>query len=147
MAELLAAVRPGLVIVDGDEELSVMATELWPGVPVQRRLFHLSNAIQHVSRSTDRVPLAAAKTLRARFDTMLLAAYRSGDADAAATASDDLVAALDHAGAPAAAKHPRVARPEQCGSTSWPEADVNTWLRYRKFGVLVTDIRRIGAFP
>lgn len=35
MAELLTAVRPGLVIVGGEEELSVMAAQLWPDVPVQ----------------------------------------------------------------------------------------------------------------
>lgn len=68
MAELLAPVRAGLVIVDGEEELSIMAAELWPHTPVQRCLFHLSNAIQHASRYNDRIPLAAAKALRARFD-------------------------------------------------------------------------------
>jgi hypothetical protein len=122
MAELLAPVRPGLVIVDGEEELSIMAGEVWPGVPVQRCLFHLSNAVQRVSRYTDGIPLAAAKTLRARFDAMLTAAYRSGDADAAATAYDDLVATLDHADAPAAAEHLRVARPEALTFLTHPDA-------------------------
>lgn len=122
MAELLAPVRPGLVVVDGEEELSAMAATLWPAVPVQRCLFHLSKAIQHVSRYTDGVPLAAAKTLRARFDAMLADAYRSADADAAATAYEDLVALLDDNGAPAAAEHLRVARPEALTFLTHPAA-------------------------
>jgi hypothetical protein len=122
MAELLAPVRPGLVIVDGEEELSVMAATLWPAVPVQRCLFHLSKAIQHVPRYTDRIPLAAAKALRARFDAMLADAYRTADADAAATAYDRLVATLDDSGAPAAAEHLRVARPEALTFLTHPAA-------------------------
>src|SRR6185437_11574229 len=49
MAALLGPVRPGLVIVDGEEELSIMAAQLWPHTPVQRCLFHLSKAIQYVA--------------------------------------------------------------------------------------------------
>ncbi len=122
MAELLAPVRPGLVIVDGEEELSLMAATLWPDVPVQRCLFHLSKAIQHVSRYSDGVPLAGAKALRARFDKMLTAAYRTADPGAAATAYDDLVATFHQAGAAAAAEHLRVARPEAMTFLTHPQA-------------------------
>lgn len=122
MAELLAPVRPGLVIVDGEEELSVMAAGLWPDVPVQRCLFHLSKAVQHVSRYTDGVPLATAKALRARFDAMLTTAYRTADAGEAATAYDELVATLERAGATATAEHLRVARPEAMTFLTHPAA-------------------------
>lgn len=122
MAEMLAPVRPGLVLVDGEEELSAMAAELWSDVPVQRCLFHLSKAIQHLSRYTDGVTLPAAKALRARFDDMLTKAYRSGDGTKAATAYDELVADLERAGAPAAAEHLRVARPEALTFMTHPAA-------------------------
>ena len=78
MASLPAPVRPGLVIVDGEEELTAMAAKLWPAAAVQRCVFHLSKAVQQLARYTDRVPLAAAKALRVRFGRMLLDAYRSG---------------------------------------------------------------------
>lgn len=122
MAELLAPVRPGLVIVDGEEELSLMAAELWPYTPVQRCLFHLSKAVQHVSRHTDGIPLTAAKALRARFDAMLMTAYQSGDAYAAAAAYDDLVVTFQNAGAAGAAEHLRVARHEAMTFLTHPAA-------------------------
>ncbi len=76
MAELLAPLRPGLIIVDGEEELTAMAVGLWPATPVQRRLFHLSKATQHLARYGEGVPLAEAKALRAGFERMLLDALR-----------------------------------------------------------------------
>lgn len=122
MAELLAPVRPGLVIVDGEEELSGMVSELWPNTPVQRCLFHLSKAVQKVACYTDRVPLAGAKALRERFDKLLLGAYRSGDAEASATAYDELIATFERAGAPGAADHLRIARTEAMTFLTHPGA-------------------------
>lgn len=122
MASLLAPVRPGLVIVDGEEELTAMAAELWPAAAVQRCLFHLSKAVQQLSRYTDRVPLAVAKALRARFDRMLLDAYRSGDADATTTAYEAYLDDLDRAGAPAAADHLRAAQPHALTFLTRPDA-------------------------
>ena len=122
MAELLAPVQPGLVIVDGEEELTAMASGLWPSAALQRCLFHLSKATQHLARYTDRLPLKAAKAVRARFDRMLVDAYRSGDAAATAVAYDAFIADLDHLGAPAAAEHLRAARPHALTFLTHPEA-------------------------
>ena len=108
MGELLAPVRPGLIILDGEEELSIMAAERWPNTPVQRCLFHLSNAVQHVSRYTDLIPLRDAKALRARFDRVLTDAHRSGEPPA---------------------HHPT----SSAVSRSWLEAHVTTSPRYRGF--------------
>lgn len=122
MAGLLGSVRPGLVIVDGEEELSIMAGALWPGVPVQRCLFHLSKAVRHLARYTDGVPLARAKALRVAFERMLADAHRSGDAEATGAAYDAFVAELEESGAPAAAEHLRVARSEALTFVTHPGA-------------------------
>lgn len=122
MAGLLAPVQPGLIIVDGEEELSAMASALWPDTPVQRCLFHLSKAVQHLARYSDGVPLGAAKALRVRFERMLLDAYRSGDAAATTTAYEAYLGELDRAGAPVAADHLRVAQPQALTFLTHPGA-------------------------
>ena len=50
MGESLAGVRPGLIIVDGEEELSALAAERFPGVPVQRCLWHLARGVYRAAR-------------------------------------------------------------------------------------------------
>lgn len=45
MAGLLAGVVPGLIVVDGEAELSVLAGEVFPGVAVQRCLWHLARGV------------------------------------------------------------------------------------------------------
>jgi hypothetical protein len=45
LGELLADVRPGLLIVDGERELTGMVERTFPGVPIQRCLFHLAHGL------------------------------------------------------------------------------------------------------
>lgn len=122
MEDLLAQVRPGLIIVDGEEELSELAGRLWPAVPVQRCLFHLAKRVQHLARYTDRVPLADAKDLRRRFHHMLTDAYRHPDLDRAQAAYDQLTAAFAAVGAPSAARHLAAARPQALTFLTHPHA-------------------------
>jgi hypothetical protein len=42
LGDLLAEVRPGLLIVDGERELTGMVETVFPGVPIQRCLFHVA---------------------------------------------------------------------------------------------------------
>ncbi|MGI9119201.1 MAG: hypothetical protein ACR2G7_03590 [Acidimicrobiales bacterium] len=54
MGELLASVRPGLVIVDGEEELSGPAAELFADRPLQRCLWHLARGTYRSARYSDK---------------------------------------------------------------------------------------------
>jgi hypothetical protein len=50
MGDLLAGLRPGLILVDGEEELSALAAERFPGAPVQRCLWHLARGVYRAAR-------------------------------------------------------------------------------------------------
>ncbi|MGH9178042.1 MAG: hypothetical protein ACRD0N_05755, partial [Acidimicrobiales bacterium] len=117
MGDLLAGLRPGLVLVDGEEELSTLAAERFPGVPVQRCPWHLARGVYRAARYTDRASHEVSDDSRAQLEALLLAAYRSGDLDAARAAYADLV---DDAGGCGAA-HLRGA-----------EGEVSTFLTHRR---------------
>lgn len=105
MAELLAGVRPGLVIVDGEEELSGLAGSVFPGVPVQRCLFHLAKGVAKAARYSDGTSKALTDDFSAQLRRLLTAAYRDGDEKKARTAYDDLIEDMLGCGAHAAAAH------------------------------------------
>lgn len=105
LADLLAGVRPGLVIVDGEPELVTLAHHRFPEVPVQRCLWHLKAGMAKQARYTDRADPQLIEDSRRRLNQLLTDAYRTGDQPAAEQAYMDLVDHLDCNGAPAAAGH------------------------------------------
>ncbi|HXH56125.1 transposase [Iamia sp.] len=112
MGDLLAEVRPGLILVDGEEELSALAAERFPDVPVQRCLWHLSRGVYRAARYTDKSSHDLATDFGAQLETLLTNAYRSHDLNAARTAYDDLIDDAEACGARAAAAHLRGATDE-----------------------------------
>jgi transposase-like protein len=112
MGDLLAELRPGLILVDGEEELSTLAAERFPGVAVQRCLWHLSRGVYRAARYTDRASHDLAEDFRAQLTTLLTNAYRSHDLTAAQAAYADLIEDADACGARAAAAHLRAATSE-----------------------------------
>jgi len=106
MGKLLAAVRPGVVIVDGEEAITDMAVEVFGAkTPIQRCLFHLERQTRQVARYIDRLPAEIADDLRDRLHGLLLDAYETGDLHAAARAYSDLINRAVTVGATAASVH------------------------------------------
>jgi len=91
MGDLLAGLRPGLILVDGEEELSALAAERFAGVPVQRCLWHLARGVYRAARYSDRA---------------------SENLDAARAAYAELIDDAEGCGAMAAAAHLRAADAE-----------------------------------
>jgi transposase-like protein/ribosomal protein L37E len=112
MGDLLAELRPGLVLVDGEEELSALAADRFPGVPVQRCLWHLARGVYRAARYTDKASHDLADDFRVQLETLLTNAYRDHDLDAARAAYADLVEDAEACGARAAAAHLRGATEE-----------------------------------
>lgn len=112
MGDLLAGLRPGLVLVDGEEELSALAAERFPGVPVQRCLWHLARGVYRAARYTDRASHDLAEDFQAQLDALLTAGYRSGDLAAAQAAYAELIDDAEACGAQSAAAHLRAATNE-----------------------------------
>jgi len=112
MGDLLAGLRPGLILVDGEEELSALAGERFPGVPVQRCLWHLGRGVYRAARYSDRASHELATDFADQLTTLLTKAYRNHDLDAARTAYADLIEDAQACGARAAAAHLRAATDE-----------------------------------
>ncbi|MGH9268957.1 MAG: transposase [Acidimicrobiales bacterium] len=122
MGDLLAGLRPGLVLVDGEEELSALAAERFAGVPVQRCLWHLARGVFRAARYTDRASHDLAEDFRAQLEALLLAAHRSGDLVAANAAYAELIDDAEGCGAWAAAAHLRAATGEVFTFLTHPDA-------------------------
>jgi transposase-like protein len=112
MGDLLAGLRPGLILVDGEEELSALAAERFPGVAVQRCLWHLGRGVYRAARYTDRASHDLATDFAAQLEALLTRAYRDHDLDAARAAYADLIDDAEACGALAAAAHLRGATDE-----------------------------------
>ncbi len=112
MGDLLAGLRPGLILVDGEEELSALAAERFAGVPVQRCLWHLARGVYRAARYSDRASEYLADDFRRQLEVLLTAAYREQDLDAARTAYAALIDDAEGCGAMVAAAHLRAAEPE-----------------------------------
>lgn len=112
MGDLLADVRPGLVVVDGEEALGDMVAATFAHVPVQRCLFHLVRGATWLARYKDRHSKDFVESLRARLDDLLATAYHDHDVDAALAAYDQLIAELIDQHALKAAGHLQRARSE-----------------------------------
>ncbi len=122
MAELLAPVRPGLVIVDGEEALSELVSGLWPQVPVQRCMFHLTRAVEQLARYRDGSALERARLLRAEFVSIITAAHRSRDPERAGGDYDAFVARLRGLGCRTTARHLELAKPQALTFVTHPTA-------------------------
>lgn len=122
MAELLAPLRPGLVIVDGEEELSTLATNVFPAVPVQRCLFHLARGVYRAARYTDKASHELACDFTSQLEALLSDAYRNQDLAAARAAYAELIDDAEGCGARAAAAHLRGAEDEALTFLTHPAA-------------------------
>jgi transposase-like protein len=112
MAKLLAAVRPGLVIVDGEEAITDLAVEVFgTNTPIQRCLFHLERQTRWMARYLDRLDAAAADELQARLHELLTDAYATGDLNTALAAYNTLIDTAEALGAEHAVTHLRNAAP------------------------------------
>jgi hypothetical protein len=124
--DLLDGIEPGLIVVDGEEELSALAEQRFGSVPRQRCLWHLAVGTFKAARYRDELHKPIAEGLRRRLEALLLAAHRNHGHD---TAVADYRALIDHAeavGAHTAANHLRAA-----------EAEVFTFLVHPDAGRLV----------
>ncbi len=122
MAGLLAGVRPGLIVVDGEAELSAMAAEVFAGVAVQRCLWHLARGVYRAARYSDKASHDLADSFRGQLEALLRRAYVDGDLDAARTAYDALIDDAEGCGAWAAAAHLRAATDEALTFLTHPDA-------------------------
>ena len=108
LGELLADIRPGLLIVDGERELTGMVERTFPNVPIQRCLFHLAHGFTYAAwRGGASKPLRQA--LFTQLEAVLTNAYRHHDHDAAKAAYAELIEEADACGVPAAAIYLREA--------------------------------------
>ena len=113
--------QPGLIVVDGEAELSAMATEVFAGVPVQRCLWHLARGVYRAARYNDKAT-DLADSFRSQLEALLRAAYADGDLAAARTAYDALIDDAEGCGAWAAAAHLRAATDEALTFLTHPDA-------------------------
>jgi len=108
MAELLEGVRPGLVIVDGEEAITDLAVETFDETtPIQRCLFHLEHQTRYMARYLDRLDAATADELQARLHELLTDAYATGDLNTAVAAYNTLIDTAESLDAHHAATHLR----------------------------------------
>jgi Transposase, Mutator family len=104
MFDLLGEVRPGLIVLDGEPELSILAAERFAGVPVQRCLWHLRRGFYKIARYKDRCAADTVGELAAELDDLLVAAYRRGNHATAVADYQTLIERTEAAGAHRAAR-------------------------------------------
>jgi hypothetical protein len=110
--DLVAGITPGLIVVDGEEELSTLCAERFSSVPRQRCLWHLSTAVLKCLRYTDRVATTLAERAATDLERIFTNAWAERDVEAARACLALLADNLDLDGAPAAAAHLRNALDE-----------------------------------
>jgi len=117
MARMLEGVRPGLVIVDGEEAITDLAvTVSGTKTPIQRCLSHLEGQTRWMARYLDRLDTAVADEAQTRLHDLLTNAYSSGDLHTAVAAYNTLIDTADSLGAAAAVTHLRNAAPTRSPS-------------------------------
>ena len=123
MARLLEQVRPGLVIVDGEEAITDLAVETFGAkTPIQRCLFHLERQTRWMARYLDRLPADVADQLQARLHELLTDAYSTGDLKTAVAAYNTLIDTTESLGAAHAATHLRNAAAHAFTFATHPQA-------------------------
>jgi hypothetical protein len=105
--DLVADVTPGLIVVDGEEELSMLCAERFAGVPRQRCLWHLARALVRLLRYTDRVGDRIVDRAAAELDDLLAVAWDDQNLPAAVARLAALADHLDCKGGYTAAVHLR----------------------------------------
>jgi hypothetical protein len=107
--DLLGEIHPELIVVDGEQELSMLTAERFAGVPVQRCLWHLARGLYKFARYRDRCPVEVTDGLVDELRELLLRAYRSGDGEAAEGDYHALIERAERAGARATTSYLRAA--------------------------------------
>jgi transposase-like protein len=107
--DLVAEIHPGLIVVDGELELSTLAAERFAGVPVQRCLWHLARGLYKLARYRDRCSAAVTDGLVDELRELLTRAYRSTDGEAAERDYHALIERAERADARAATSYLRAA--------------------------------------
>jgi hypothetical protein len=110
--DLVADITPGLIVVDGEEELSTLCAERFAGVPRQRCLWHLARALVRLLRYTDRVSDRTCDQAAVALDELLRDAWDDQNIVNAAARLTGLADTLDEKGGHAAAVHLRNAASE-----------------------------------
>lgn len=122
MFDMLDGLNPGLIVVDGEEELSTLALKHFPAVPRQRCLWHLKRALRRTLLYTDRIGTAGADRWCAELDTLLHNAWTERDATLAAECLALLADSIELDGGPSAAHHLRAAADEVFTFLTHPNA-------------------------
>jgi hypothetical protein len=123
MAKLLAGVRLGLVIVDGEEAITDLAVEVFgTNTPIQRCLFHLERQTRWMARYLDRLDADLADELQTRLHELLTDAYATGDLDTVVAAYNTLIDTAEALGADHAVTHLRNAAPHAFTCATNPSA-------------------------
>ena len=118
----LEGIRPALIVVDGEEELSTLAEKRFAGVPRQRCLWHLCRAVDRALRYTDRASSVDRDQANHDLETILVNAWANRDPDEARECLNLLTDRLEIEGASAAAAHLRHAATEVFTFLTHPDA-------------------------
>lgn len=121
MGRLLEKVRPGLILLDGEGPLSDMVAERFPGVPVQRCLWHLVRGMTYTAWR-EGASKAHRRELRARLVDLLADAHRKQDLPRAQTAYGELIDEMEARGVVGAAGYLKAAETEVFTFISHPDA-------------------------
>jgi hypothetical protein len=95
----------GLIVVDGEEELTALAQKHFPAVPRQRCLWHLNRALGRMMRYTDRAPAAEVDQACADLEAILTNAWATKNITESRELYQMLIDRLATEGHTAAATH------------------------------------------
>ena len=121
MGRLLEKVRPGLILLDGESPLSDMVAERFPGVPVQRCLWHLVRGMTYTAWR-EGASKAHRRELRAWLVDLLADAHREQGLPRAQTAYQGLIDEMNARGVIRAARYLKAAEAEVFTFISHPDA-------------------------
>lgn len=103
--ESVAHLDAGLIVVDGEEELSALAEKHFAQVPRQRCLWHLNRALGRLLRYSDRAPSADLDQACADLEAILTNAWATKDTGESRELYQMLIDRLETEGNTAAATH------------------------------------------
>jgi len=118
----LEGIRPGLIVVDGEEELSTLAEKRFAKVPRQRCLWHLCRAVDRALRYTDSATAIDRDQANRDLEQILINAWTHRDPNEARQCLGLLADRLEIEGATAAATNLRNAADEVFTFLTHPDA-------------------------
>ncbi len=121
MGRLLEGVCPGLILLDGEGPISEMVADRFPGVPVQRCLWHLVRGMTYTAWR-EGASKAHRRELRARLADLLADAHRHQDLPRAHTAYQELIDEMQSRGVVRSARYLKAAEKEVFTFLSHPDA-------------------------